>query len=132
MNDDSAASDPHGTSMPFVARHDVQGIRLLPRHWAWLETQPRSASASLRLLVEKAHQDTDGRYRAARAKETCYLYMRDMAGDRAGFEEAVRALFADDIAGLQQQMAAWPMDVQTHIGDLLGPAWTSALRAGVP
>jgi hypothetical protein len=100
------------------ARHDERMIRLLPRHWAWLEAQPRGVHASLRLLVEMASRDTDGRFRAVRIKEECYLYMRDMAGDRPHFEEAVRAMFANDFDGLQQHMVSWPLPVRTHINEL--------------
>lgn len=102
-----------------LARHDERTVRLLPRHWAWLEAQPRGVHASLRLLVEMASRDTDGRFRTVRIKEECYLYMRDMAGDRPHFEEAVRAMFANDFDGLQQQMALWPTPVRTHINKLL-------------
>lgn len=94
-------------------------VRLLPRHWAWLETQSRSPSASLRLLVEEASKDRDGRYRAAANKEACYLYMRDQAGDRPHFEDAVRALFANDAAELHLRMSSWPLDIRRHIEHLL-------------
>jgi len=98
---------------------DERNVRLLPRHWAWLEMQPRSPSASLRLLVEEASKDKDGRYRAARIKEACYLYMRDQAGNRPHFEEAVRAFFANDMTELHLRMASWPLDIRRHIEHLL-------------
>ncbi|WP_199100520.1 DUF2239 family protein [Dyella sp. ASV21] len=115
---------------PSTAHHGERSVRLLDRHWAWLKAQPRSASASLRAMVEEASRDAHGRYRAAQAKEACYLYMRDMAGDRPHFEEAVRALFADDRATLAQRMASWPGEVQAQIHHLLGPSWPEG-RHGV-
>lgn len=105
-------------STPASSR-DERNVRLLPRHWAWLETQPRSPSASLRLLVEEASKDKDGRYRATAIKEACYLYMRDQAGDRPHFEDAVRALFANNVTELHLRMSSWPLDIRRHIGQLL-------------
>lgn len=101
------------------ARQRERHIRLLDRHWAWLDAQPRSASASLRALVEEACRDKHGLYRRAAAKEACYLYMRDAAGDRPHFEEAVRALFAGDASRLQGEIAAWPMHIQARVRELL-------------
>jgi uncharacterized protein len=40
--------------------------------------------------------------------------MSAMAGDLPGFEEATRALFADNRRGLEQQMAAWPVDLRDY------------------
>lgn len=112
MNTPSTVASP-------TPSHDERNVRLLPRHWAWLEAQSRSPSASLRLLVEEASKDRDGRYRATRIKETCYLYMRDQAGDSPHFEDAVRALFANDAAELQQRISSWPLDIRRHIEHLL-------------
>jgi hypothetical protein len=41
--------------------------------------------------------------------------MSAMAGDLAGFEEASRALFAEDRPGLAARMAEWPADVRAHV-----------------
>jgi hypothetical protein len=97
-------------------------IRLLERHWAWLETQPSGPDASLRRLVEQASRDADGRYRRAAAKEACYFYMRDAAGDRPHFEDAARALFADDAQALHRCIATWPDGVRARIAALLADA----------
>lgn len=104
------------TRMP---SHDERNVRLLRRHWEWLEAQPRGVDASLRRMVDMARRDADGRYHAERARETCYLAMRDMAGDRPHFEEAVRALFANDIERLHQEIATWPLPVRTRILELV-------------
>ena len=38
--------------------------------------------------------------------------MTAMAGDRPGYEEATRMLFAGDAAGFDAVTAAWPQDVR--------------------
>lgn len=101
-------------------------IHLLDRHWAWLDAQPSSAGATLRRLVERASRDLDGHYRTAAAKEACYFHMRDTAGDRPQFEEAARALFADDRAQLRRCMASWPDEVRARIETMLDAAAGSA------
>ncbi len=40
--------------------------------------------------------------------------MSAMAGNLPGFEEAARALFANDRQRLNELMAAWPIDVRDH------------------
>lgn len=112
---------------PRPTPHHTRPIRLMQRHWDWLEAQPRGVDASLRLLVELAMRDADGRYRATRIKEDCYLYMRDMAGDRPHFEEAVRALFANDKDALRHQMDAWPEAVRERVAELMQPIWANSL-----
>lgn len=92
-------------------------VTLLPRHWDWLAGQPGGASIALRKLVEaasRADAKVDGA--AARARvEAAYRFMSAMAGDRPGFEEASRALFAGDRARLAGLMAAWPADIAGEV-----------------
>jgi len=97
-------------------------ITLLPRHWAWLAAQPRSASATLRRLVDEARRDPDGRLRREQAQEVCYRYLRHNAGDRAGFEEAVRALYAGDALRFSDVTAPWPADVREQARALAAAA----------
>lgn len=87
-------------------------VTLLPRHWDWLASQPGGASVVLRRLVEGALREAEGPDRIRRAREAAYSFMTAMAGDRPGYEAAVRALFAGDGQGLKQAMAAWPADVR--------------------
>ncbi|WP_109127507.1 DUF2239 family protein [Dyella sp. C11] len=122
----------HETSVKDPMRAQPRSVRLLNRHWAWLDAQSTSASAAVRLLVEEARRDRDGRYRSAQAKDACYFYMRDMAGDRPHFEEAVRALFANDGMKLRCHIASWPEQVRAHIAHLLGPAWFGDDNTGMP
>lgn len=90
-------------------------VTLLPRHWEWLSAQPEGASAVLRRLVDAArHSDGTQRKRRA-AQEAAYRFMHALAGDFPDYEEATRALFADDRPKLEQRLADWPKDIRTHV-----------------
>ena len=111
------AEPPRGPGRPklgVVARE----VTLLPRHWDWLARQPGGASVALRRLVEEARRSPAAERRAA--QEAAYRFMSVMAGDRPGFEEACRALFAGDAEGLAARMAGWPADVRDHARRLAG------------
>lgn len=103
-------------------------VTLLPRQWDWLATQPGGASATLRRLVEAARTSPPSpRQRRRMAQEAAYRFMQAMAGDLPGYEEATRALFADDQAGLAARIAGWPADVQAYALRLAaGPAMADA------
>ncbi|MBX3604725.1 MAG: DUF2239 family protein [Piscinibacter sp.] len=89
-------------------------VTLLPRHWEWLAAQPGGASVALRRLVEAARKATPDRAEARRRHERAYRFMAAIAGDLAGFEEACRALFADDRPRFEAETGAWPPDVRQH------------------
>lgn len=89
-------------------------VTLLPRHWEWLSTQPGGASVTLRKLVEEARRTHADRDRIRRSHERAYEFMSAMAGDFPGFEEGIRALFANDRAKFSELIAAWPVDVRDH------------------
>lgn len=96
-------------------------VTLLPRHWEWLAEQRGSASVTLRRLIDQArHNDSGGPVR--RAQESAHRFMTAMAGDAAGFEEALRALFAGDAARFAQFTAGWPEDIREHSRVLAMPA----------
>jgi hypothetical protein len=98
-------------------------VTLLPRHWEWLSAQPGGASVALRKLVERALRDRDGAGQRRASQEAAYRFMSCMAGDLPGYEEAIRALFADDRARFDAQVADWPADVAAHAQRL---AWEGA------
>jgi hypothetical protein len=104
---------PRGRGRPklgVVARE----VTLLPRHWQWLSSQPGGASVAIRKLVEtarRANQDSDQR---RLMQEAAYHFMSAMAGNLANFDEASRALFADDIARFRSLIVDWPTDVREH------------------
>jgi hypothetical protein len=116
-NPETAADDlpePRGRGRPklgVVARE----VTLLPRHWEWLGTQPGGASVALRKLVEEARRASGDRDRSRAARDAAYHFMSVMAGNLAGFEEASRALFADDRRRFVELIAGWPHDVRDHI-----------------
>lgn len=112
---DSAESDePRGRGRPKLGVVSRE-VTLLPRHWDWLASQPGGASITLRKLVEEARRSNVDQNRQRQTSESAYHFMSAMAGDMAGFEEASRALFANDVAKFRQQINAWPMDVRDYV-----------------
>jgi uncharacterized protein len=112
--DDLSAPEPRGRGRPrlgVVARE----VTLLPRHWEWLGAQPGGASVALRKLVEEARRASGDRDRSRAARDAAYHFMSVMAGNLPGFEEASRALFADDRRRFVELIAGWPGDVRDHI-----------------
>jgi len=106
--------EPRGRGRPklgVVARE----VTLLPRQWEWLATQPGGASAVLRRLVDDARRSGGARQQKRAAQDATYRFMLAMAGDLPGYEEATRALFADDHPKLAQWIADWPHDIRVHV-----------------
>lgn len=89
-------------------------VSLLPRHWEWLANQPGGASAALRRVVEEARKAGAGDG-VRKAREAAYRLLVELGGDRPGFEEASRALFAGDEERLAALIAAWPEDVRAQV-----------------
>lgn len=123
------ADPPPGSSKPRRGRPKLgvvgREVTLLPRHWEWLEKQPGSASVTLRKLVDRARKSQAGDEERRAAQESTYRFMLAIAGDRAGYEEALRALYAgraDDFRALAQE---WPPDVRDHALELAAPAFGS-------
>jgi hypothetical protein len=102
---------PRGPGRPRLGV-TAREVTLLPRHWDWLARQPGGASVALRKLVEAAQKDPREEARAAR--EAAWRFMTAMGGDRPGYEEAGRALFAGDAAAFGARIADWPDDIRTH------------------
>lgn len=97
-------------------------VSLLPRHWEWLGKQPVGASAALRRLVDEARKRDTGTERARQAKEAAGKFMWTMAGNLPDFEEACRALYADEREGLENIIASWPPDIRNHVLRLVDAA----------
>jgi hypothetical protein len=124
--DNAATTEPRGRGRPklgVVARE----VTLLPRHWEWLGAQPGGASVALRKLVEEARRANSGADRARAAKEAAFRFMSAMAGNLADYEEALRALFADDRRRFVGLVAGWPDDIRDHavklaLSDRAGPS----------
>jgi hypothetical protein len=115
MKKQSPCSNVGNTTEQKTAFYSRRNVALFPRHWLWLSAQPRSVNATLRLLVENASRDTQGKYRAQRLKEECYFCMRDLAGDSPHFEDASRALFSNDIHLLKKISEKWPSEVADKV-----------------
>jgi hypothetical protein len=90
-------------------------VTLLPRHWEWLNAQPGGASVALRKLVEHARRTNGEAERQRAARDAAYRFMSAMAGDLPHFEEAARALFAEDRRAFVGLIAAWPADIRDHV-----------------
>lgn len=109
-----APAEPRGRGRPklgVVARE----VTLLPRHWEWLNAQAGGASVALRKLVDEARRASGDQDRERQARDAAYHFMSTMAGDLPQFEEASRALFADDRRRFTGLIAEWPADIRDHI-----------------
>lgn len=104
-------------------------VTLLPRHWDWLSTQPGGASVALRKLVEAQMKAGEGPERARRAKEATYRFITAMAGDRAGYEEATRMLFAGDWTAFDAAVKGWPEGVRETARAMAAAAWRNGAAA---
>jgi hypothetical protein len=114
----AALAAPPADRLGVVARE----VTLLPRHWEWLAAQPGGASVALRKLVEQARHIGDDKSRVRQSQEAAYRFMVAMAGNRPGFEEATRALFAGQGDRFDQETASWPPDVRDHARRLAAAA----------
>lgn len=125
----SAPPQPEGeTRRPGRPRLGVvaREVTLMPRHWEWLASQPGGASVALRKLVEQARRANQGRDRQRQAQESAYRFLSAMAGDRPGFEEATRALFAGKQEQFDEIVELWPIDVRNHAKKLAAVAFDGA------
>lgn len=118
----AAKVGPGRPKLGVVARE----VTLLPRHWAWLSSQPGGASVALRKLVEQARQDSQSKDQRRLSQEATYRFMSAMAGSLEGFEEAARALFAAERSRFEALLAPWPQDIQNHLQHLAQAAWMPA------
>jgi hypothetical protein len=113
-----AVTPPRGRGRPrlgVVARE----ITLLPRQWEWLATQPGGASATIRRLVDETRKRRSQSLSAAQAREGVHRFLTEMAGDRPGYEEALRALYRSDIEAVRTIADGWPEDVRRYLNRLL-------------
>ncbi|SAH96337.1 Uncharacterized protein conserved in bacteria [Bordetella ansorpii] len=113
---DDAQPEPRGRGRPRLGVVSRE-VTLLPRQWEWLSAQPGGASAVLRRLVDDARRNGAAQQRQQRraAQEAAYHVMLAVGGNLPGYEEATRALFADDREGLEARIAQWPDDVRAYV-----------------
>lgn len=93
-------------------------VTLFPRHWEWLGRQRGGASVTLRKLVDKARKENELAETHRLAQESAYRFLSAIAGNLQDFEEAVRALFANDVAGFRLRTRAWPEAIRDHSREL--------------
>lgn len=55
--------------------------------------------------------------------DAAYRFMSALAGDRPGYEEATRALYAGQRDHFEVQIQSWPRDIQTHLQKLAKDAF---------
>lgn len=97
-------------------------VTLLPAHWEWLNAQPGGASVALRKLVHEAKKANETKDRQRQAQEATYRFISVMAGNLPNFEEASRALYADDRGRFAELISDWPADIQAHAQKMLAAA----------
>lgn len=114
------ASKPRGRGRPKLGVISRE-ITLLPRQWEWLASHPGGASAVLRRLVDEARRNLGPTQERKATQEAAYRFMLATAGDRPGYEEATRALFAGERRQLKCCIAAWPKDIRDHVMRLAFP-----------
>jgi len=100
------AEPPRGRGRPKLGVVPRE-VTLLPRHWDWLNKQPGGTSAALRRLVDAARCENGAELRAQMraSHEAAYAFMHAIAGNYPGFEDASRALFANDRVRFTEQIA---------------------------
>lgn len=98
-------------------------VTLLPRHWDWLAAQPEGASAALRRLIDQARAQGAQADAVRQARTAADRFMMAMLGDRPGWEEASRALYAGDALRFQALTEPWPPDLRDHARRLAAPAF---------
>lgn len=118
--DESEPPAPRGRGRPKLGVIPRE-VTLLPRHWEWLAGQPGGASVALRKLVEDARRANAETDRVRAAQERAFHFMQAIAGDLPGFEEATRALFANEKLRFRDLIASWPQDVRDHAIRLASP-----------
>jgi hypothetical protein len=117
------ARGPGRPKLGVVARE----VTLLPRHWDWLAAQPGGASVALRKLVEDAKRsDASGAQQVRQAQGASYRFMSTVAGNRPGFEDALRALFAGQRERFLELTAPWPADVRLYARKLAEASFQDA------
>jgi uncharacterized protein len=123
MNADKPNAGPGRPRLGVVSRE----VSLLPRHWQWLEAQSGGISAAMRRLVDEARKTQPAKEEANHKRDAISRFMWAMAGNFPGFEEASRALFADDAEQFRERIREWPEDVREHL-TRLGQAASKKLQ----
>ena len=117
-----ADDSPRGRGRPKLGVQPRE-VTLLPRHWDWLATQSGGASATLRRLVEAARKASADTPDPRAAMDAAYHFLTVMAGDRSGYEAAIRALYARDATLFASLSQDGPSAIRDHAQALAAPAF---------
>jgi hypothetical protein len=93
-------------------------VTLLPKDWEWLKSQSGGASVTLRKLVGDARRAGGKQSKIRESQEATYYFMTAMAGNFHQYEEALRALYADDSDRFYHFIDNWAPDIRNHIKKL--------------
>ena len=96
---------------------------LLPRHWDWLAAQPRSASATIRRLIDAARKAETPEDRLRERIDAVHAILWAIAGDLPDFEEACRSLYAHDWGQLRVLTDGWPEGIRAELRESLGSSY---------
>ncbi|MDX9723291.1 MAG: DUF2239 family protein [Myxococcota bacterium] len=110
-----AKASPGRPKLGVVSRE----VSLLPRHWAWLESQPQGLSASLRRLIDEARKRDEGSAQSSAARDAAAKVMWTLCGNLPNFEEASRAIYAQELEKMRSLMEHWPSDIRSYLESLL-------------
>jgi hypothetical protein len=124
LSPEPAPRGPGRPKLGVVARE----VTLLPRHWEWLATQPGGASVTLRKLIEDARRNTAARDDARERQESVHRFLSAIAGDKPHYEDALRALYANDGPRFHALIADWPLDVRRHVERLASDAFEGTME----
>jgi hypothetical protein len=80
--------------------------------------------------VDAARKADPGLERRRLAQAAADRFMATMAGNRPGYEEAARALYAGDATRFRSMIGTWPEDVKAHAAHLAAAAFAGAEPAG--
>lgn len=119
---EEAARGPGRPKLGVVARE----ITLLPRHWEWLASQPGGASVTIRKLVDDARRGSLEKDQLRARQESAHRFMSALAGDKPSYEEALRALYANDGVRFRSLIANWPAGVRRHVEHLTSALFDAA------
>jgi uncharacterized protein len=114
IKDSNAPRGPGRPKLGVVSRE----VTLLPRHWDWLNSQSGGASVALRKLVDEARHVKSDRDKVRHSQEAAYRFMSAVAGNRPGYEEAIRAMFAGNRGHFDGSIASWPIDIREYSAKL--------------
>jgi hypothetical protein len=105
---ETGSSGPGRPKLGVVSRE----VTLLPKHWAWLESENPGISGALRRLVDQAMRQEPEKDKAKRLREALGRILWSLAGNFAGFEEASRALYAKQDAQFKKEIKDWPEEIR--------------------